>query len=124
MIRTLIRWVLAAVAMTVAVKLANAAGMNGVRIDNFVAGLVCIAVLSLVNAILKPIVNALACAINLMTFGLFRLVINGIMWLLVSQLDLGLHVTGPLDAIVASIALTVLGWILDLIVPAKSRGDE
>ena len=59
-----------------------------------------------------------------MTFGLFRLVINGIMWLLVSQLDLGLHVTGLLDAIVASIALTVLGWILDLIVPAKSRGDE
>jgi putative membrane protein len=110
--------------MTVAVKLANAAGMNGVRIDNFVAALVCIAVLSLVNAILKPIVNALACAINLMTFGLFRLVINGIMWLLVSQLDLGLHVTGLLDAIVASIALTVLGWILDLIVPAKSRGDE
>jgi uncharacterized membrane protein YvlD (DUF360 family) len=37
---------------------------------------------------------------------------------------LGLHVTGLLDAIVASIALTVLGWILDLIVPAKSRGDE
>jgi putative membrane protein len=78
----------------------------------------------LVNAILKPIVNALACAINLMTFGLFRLVVNGVMWLLVSQLDLGLHVTGLLDAIVASIALTVLGWILDLIVPAKSRGDE
>jgi uncharacterized membrane protein YvlD (DUF360 family) len=59
-----------------------------------------------------------------MTFGLFRLVVNGVMWLLVSQLDLGLHVTGLLDAIVASIALTVLGWILDLIVPAKSRGDE
>jgi putative membrane protein len=95
-----------------------------VRIDNFAAALVCIAVLSLVNAILKPIVNALACAINLMTFGLFRLVVNGVMWLLVSQLDLGLHVNGLLDAIVASIALTVLGWILDLIVPAKSRGDE
>ena len=59
-----------------------------------------------------------------MTFGLFRLVVNGVMWLLVSQLDLGLHVTGLLDAIVASIVLTVLGWILDLIVPAKSRGDE
>ena len=110
--------------MTVAVKVANSAGMNGVQIDNFAAALVCIAVLSLVNAILKPIVNALACAINLMTFGLFRLVVNGVMWLLVSQLDLGLHVTGLLDAIVASIALTVLGWILDLIVPAKSRGDE
>lgn len=124
MIRTLIRWILAAVAMTIAVKLANSAGMNGVRIDNFAAALVSIALLTLVNAVLRPIVNALACAINMMTFGLFRLVINGAMWMLVSQLDIGLHVKGLPDAIVASIALTILGWVLDIIVPAKSRGDE
>lgn len=124
MIRTIIRWVLAAIAMTIAVKVANAAGMNGVRIDNFGAALVSIALLTLVNAVLRPIINALACAINMMTFGLFRLVINGAMWLLVSQLDVGLHVKGLLDATVASIALTILGWVLDLIVPAKSRGDE
>ncbi len=124
MIRTIIRWVLAAIAMTIAVKVANAAGMNGVRIDNFGAALVSIALLTLVNAVLRPIINALACAINMMTFGLFRLVVNGAMWLLVSQLDVGLHVKGLLDAIVASIALTILGWVLDLIVPAKSRGDE
>ncbi|MFM7187044.1 MAG: phage holin family protein [Armatimonadota bacterium] len=124
MIRTLIRWVFAAIAMTVAVKLANNAGMNGVRIDNFAAALLSIALLTLVNAVLRPIVNALACAINMMTFGLFRLVINGAMWMLVSQLNVGLHVQGLLDAIVASIALTILGWVLDLIVPAKLRGDE
>ncbi len=124
MIRTIIRWVLAAIAMTIAVKVANTAGMNGVRIDNFGAALVSIALLTLVNAVLRPIINALACAINMMTFGLFRLVVNGAMWLLVSQLDVGLHVKGLLDAIVASIALTILGWVLDLIVPAKSRGDE
>jgi len=124
MIRTLIRWVLAAIAMTVAVKLANNAGMNGVRIDNFAAALLSIALLTLVNAVLRPIVNALACAINMMTFGLFRLVINGAMWMLVSKLNVGLHVQGLLDATVASIALTILGWVLDLIVPAKSRGDE
>ncbi|MFY8052765.1 MAG: phage holin family protein [Armatimonadaceae bacterium] len=124
MIRTIIRWVLAAIAMTIAVKVANTAGMNGVRIDNFGAALASIALLTLVNAVLRPIINALACAINMMTFGLFRLVVNGAMWLLVSQLDVGLHVKGLLDAIVASIALTILGWVLDLIVPAKSRGDE
>ncbi len=124
MIRTIIRWVLAAIAMTIAVKVANTAGMNGVRIDNFGAALFSIALLTLVNAVLRPIINALACAINMMTFGLFRLVVNGAMWLLVSQLDVGLHVKGLLDAIVASIALTILGWVLDLIVPAKSRGDE
>lgn len=124
MIRTLIRWVLAAVAMTLAVKLANNAGFTGVRIDNFGAAMVSIAVLTLVNAVLKPIVNALACAINMMTFGLFRLVVNGAMWMVVSGLDVGLHVTSLLHAIIASVALSVLGWVLDIIVPAKSRGDE
>ena len=49
---------------------------------------------------------------------------NGAMWMLVSQLDVGLHVNGLLDAIVASVALTILGWVMDLIIPTKSRGDE
>ncbi len=124
MIKILIRWVLAAVAMTLAVNLANSVGMNGVRIDNFAAALVSIAFLTLVNAVLRPVINALACGINMLTFGLFRLVINGAMWMLVSQLDIGLHVNGLLDAIVASVALTILGWVLDLIIPTKSRGDE
>lgn len=124
MIKILIRWVLAAVAMTLAVKLANSVGLNGVRIDNFAAALVSIAFLTLVNAVLRPVINALACGINMLTFGLFRLVINGAMWMLVSKLDVGLHVNGLIDAIVASIALTILGWVLDLIIPTKSRGDE
>jgi putative membrane protein len=124
MIRTLIRWILAAVAMTLAVKLANNAGLTGVRIDNFGAALVSIAILTLVNAILKPIVNALACAINMLTFGLFRLVINGVMWMVVSKFAVGLHVTGLVDAIAASIALSILGWVLDLVVPASPSGDE
>lgn len=124
MIKTLIRWVLAAFAMTLAVKLANSAGLNGVRIDNFAAALVSIALLTLVNAVLRPVINALACGINMLTFGLFRLVINGAMWMLVSKLDVGLHVSGLIDAIVASVALTILGWVLDLIIPTKSRGDE
>ena len=83
-----------------------------------------VAFLTLVNAVLRPIINALACGINMLTFGLFRLVINGAMWMLVGKLDIGLHVNGLVDAIVASVALTVLGWVLDLIVPTKSRGDE
>jgi len=124
MIKILIRWVLAALAMTLAVKLANSVGLNGVRIDNFAAALVSIAFLTLVNAVLRPVINALACGINMLTFGLFRLVINGAMWMLVGKLDIGLHVNGLVDAIVASVALTVLGWVLDLIVPTKSRGDE
>lgn len=124
MIKTLIRWVLAAVAMTLAVKIANSVGLTGVRIDNFAAALVSIALLTLVNAVLRPVINALACGINMLTFGLFRLVINGAMWVLISRLDVGLHVNGLLDAIAASVALTILGWVLDLIVPTKSRGDE
>lgn len=124
MIKTLIRWVLAAVAMTLAVKIANSVGLTGVRIDNFAAALVSIALLTLVNAVLRPVINALACGINMLTFGLFRLVINGAMWVLISRLDVGLHVNGLLDAIAASVVLTILGWVLDLIVPTKSRGDE
>jgi len=75
-------------------------------------------VLGLVNAIVKPILVLLSLPITVMTLGLFLLVINGLMLWLVSSIDvLGFHVNGILWAIVGSIVISLLSFLLSKVLP-------
>ena len=56
--------------------------------------------MGIVNAILKPILVILTLPINILTLGLFTLVINAILVLLVSSFVPGFHVDGFLWALV------------------------
>jgi putative membrane protein len=75
----------------------------------------------LVNGLVKPFVNLLTCALTLLTFGLFRLIVNGAMLLLTAELSrlvertLGgrLIVDGLLWAIVGAIIASILGIFLE-----------
>ncbi|MGI8878787.1 MAG: phage holin family protein [Candidatus Limnocylindria bacterium] len=75
-------------------------------------------VLGLVNAIVKPILVLLSLPITVMTLGLFLLVINGLMLWLVSSIDvLGFHVNGILWAIVGSIVISLVSFLLSKVLP-------
>ena len=49
-----------------------------------------------------------------MSLGLFQLVINAVIVLLASHLVKGFHVDGFLDAVLFSIVVTLIGFLLDL----------
>lgn len=49
-----------------------------------------------------------------MSLGLFQLVINAVIVLLASHLVKGFHVDGLLDAVLFSIVVTLIGFLLDL----------
>jgi len=75
-------------------------------------------VLGLVNAIVKPILVMLSMPITCATLGLFLLVINGLMLLLVSYIDaLGFHVNGPLWAIIGAIVISLVSFALSKVLP-------
>lgn len=75
-------------------------------------------VLGLVNAIVKPILVMLSMPITCATLGLFLLVINGLMLLLVSYIDaLGFQVNGPLWAIIGSIVISLVSFALSKVLP-------
>lgn len=75
-------------------------------------------VLGLVNAIVKPILVLLSAPITCATLGLFLLVINGLMLLLVSNIDaLGFHVNGILWAIIGSLVISLVSFGLSRILP-------
>jgi putative membrane protein len=74
--------------------------------------------LGLVNAILRPIVIILTLPLTFLTFGLFLLVINGLMLALVAWLVPGFYVGGLGGAIIASLLISLVSWILSrLLIP-------
>jgi putative membrane protein len=79
-------------------------------------------IFGLVNAIVKPIVKALGCAIIVLTLGLFLLVINAAMLLLTSwiagELDIPFHVDNFYPAAFwGAIIISLVSWLLGLFIP-------
>ena len=77
-------------------------------------------IFGLVNTFLKPILRILTLPITFMTLGLFLLVINALLLMLVgaisADLDLGLTVADFLAALLGSIVISVVGFALSLVV--------
>lgn len=74
--------------------------------------------LGVVNAVVKPIFVVLSLPVTCATLGLFLLVINGAMLLLVSQITLlGFHVDGWLPAIIGALVVSVVSFVLSRVLP-------
>ncbi|GMR10426.1 MAG: phage holin family protein [Anaerolineae bacterium] len=83
-------------------------------------------IFGLVNALIRPIVKLLTLPINILTLGLFTLVINALMLLLTVAISSSLNFTGGflefsvenlllnafVGAILISVVSTVLSWVL------------
>lgn len=78
---------------------------------------------SLVNSYVKPVLRILTFPISMMTLGLFLLVINALMLLLLSaistDLKLGFTVADFGAALLGSIVVSVVGLLLSIVVGAS-----
>ena len=80
-----------------------------------VAGLV----LAIVNLIIRPLVVLMALPAILLSLGLFMLVVNGLMVLLVSKLYTPLHITNLWAAIFAGVVIGLVNYLVTTIVERK-----
>lgn len=86
-------------------------------VDSFWAALVTAFLLGIVNAIVRPILVFFTFPITILTLGLFLLILNGLMLWLVSALVSGFHVEGFWGAVLGSILISLVSWILSRFVP-------
>ena len=107
MISTLVNLLISAIAVFAAAYL-----LPGVELDGFTAALITALVLGIANAVIRPILNFLAFPINLLTLGLFSLVINAAIVMLVAYLVPGFAVSGFLDALLFSILLSLISGLI------------
>lgn len=103
----IIHWIVSALAILVAAYL-----IPGVEVT-FVGALVAAIVLALINIFIKPLVVLLTLPINVLTLGLFSLVINALLVMLASMVVPGFSVDGFLAALLFSILLSLINWLFN-----------
>jgi len=83
--------------------------------ENQQATFIAALVLALVNSYLRPIVVILTLPINILTLGLFTLVINGLMLELVSWIIPAFHVEGFWTAVGGALVISIVSCLLNLL---------
>lgn len=103
----LLHWALTALALWVASHV-----FKGIQFSSTASLVVAALLLGLANAVVRPLLVLLTLPLTVLTFGLFLLVINALMLLLVAKLVDGFKVAGFWTAFWASLFMAVLSFVL------------
>lgn len=85
---------------------------SGLKFADVSALIISALLLGFANALVRPLLILLTLPLTVLTFGLFLLVINALMMLLVSALVSGFVISGFWTAFFASIFISVLSFLL------------
>lgn len=90
---------------------AAAYAIPGVRLSTVTAALIVGACLTFIYLVIKPVLSILTLPINLLTLGLFSLIINGLfLWFLAAFIS-GFTVSTYTAAFLGALLVSVLNWI-------------
>lgn len=95
--------------------------LPGVNVEHYGYALLVAAVLSLANVIVRPILIILTIPITIFTLGLFLLVINAIIILIVDYFVPGFNVDGFWWALAFSLILSIFNSIFDDLTKEKKK---
>jgi putative membrane protein len=103
----LIHWLLSGVALLIVARI-----VPGIQVDGFVAALIAALVVGLVGATVGLILKVILLPFIILTLGVVYFLINGLTLKLASVVVPGFRVNGCLPAVLGSILLTMVDYIL------------
>jgi putative membrane protein len=106
--RLLVHWFLKAVSLLVVAQI-----LPGIKVDGFGAAFIAAAVIGLVSAVLGLILKIILLPFILLSLGIVYFLINGLMLKIASEMVPGFRVDGCMTAVVGSILLTVVDYLLN-----------
>jgi putative membrane protein len=107
----LVRVLLNAVALLVAAWL-----VPGIQISGPAATILAGLLLGVVNALVRPVLLLLTLPFTLLTLGLFIFVVNAMCFALTAALVPGFRVSGFMAALLGSIVVSIVSWVLNALV--------
>ena len=110
MIKIILKWVALAGAVLAAAYL-----IPGITVSSFGTALVVALVFGVINVFIKPVLKILTFPINLLTLGIFGLIINVLLFWVVTLVVPGFTIVGFLAAFLGSLVISVVMWIVDII---------
>jgi putative membrane protein len=118
LVRLLLHLLITAVALWVTTALPGIDLGGGSRAAQAGTLIVVALLFGLVNAVVKPVVKVLGCAVYLLTLGLIGLVVNALLFLLTAwvagKLHVPFHVSGFWPAFWGAIIVSVVSFVLHL----------
>jgi putative membrane protein len=108
--RIILKWLIMTAAILIAAYIIPGIGVAGIW-----TALVLAVVFGIVNITIKPLLVIITLPVNILTLGLFTFVINALLVLLVSTIVKGFTVSGFWAALLFSIVLSVVSYILNVI---------
>ena len=96
----------------------------GIYLANWRSALLAGLVLGLVNALVRPVLVILTFPLTLVTLGLFLLVLNAFCVALTAWLVPGFDVRGFVPAVLASLIVSVVSWVLTAFVSDRGRVER
>lgn len=106
----LLRWLI----NTLAIML-MAMYLPGIGVSSFYAALIAALVLGILNALIRPLLVLLTLPINILTLGLFTLVINTFLFWFTSTIVKGFIVAGFWLAFWGALIMWLVAWITSLL---------
>lgn len=103
--RLLLRWAISAFAIFLVPYI-----VPGVTVRNFWTALVAALVIGLINIVIRPILVLLTLPVNILTLGLFTLVINAVLFWFTSTIVKGFEVSGFTAAFLGALAYWLIAW--------------
>lgn len=115
--KLIMRWIIGAIAVGVAVWL-----IPGIRVEGNTAWVIVALmalILGFVNAIIRPLLAFLSCGFIVLTLGLFMFIVNGLSfwiasWMAVNWFNIGFYVDGLWPAILGSIVVSIVTFLLSM----------
>lgn len=115
MLLSIVKWIILAFALILVAKITP-----GMEISGFWAALISVAVIALINMFIKPIIMFLTLPINIVTLGLFSIIINTLLFGLAAFLVPGFSLGGVFPALLGSILFSLFSLIVNMTVKRPS----
>jgi putative membrane protein len=112
----LIRWLILTAAILAAAHL-----IEGIVVSGFWAAFFAAAILGILNVFFKPLLIILTLPVNILTLGLFTVVINAVLLKMASALITGFDIHGFWPAVFGAIIISVVNWLLGTLISDRGH---
>jgi putative membrane protein len=124
MTKFIIRWAINAAALYAAILI-----VPGIEFDGKWTGVIWLAlIISLLNALVRPLLKLLTFPLIILTLGLFSIVVNTLILLLTNSigqaLGLGLTVDGFWPALLGSLVISIVSMVMSIILRDELKGRK
>lgn len=103
----ILRWVLLALAVMFVGWI-----IPGISVENFQSALLLAFVIGLINMFIKPILTFITLPVNILTLGIFGLILNALLFMLAGNFVPNVDIDGFLSAFLGSLLLSFLGSVI------------